>query len=162
MATSCIRLSFCALAVSSSASLRSVSAEVPQAATSASASPADVNGSIFIGMTPPSRMVTLLLPRCSGYTSERPVTTSLNGREASTRPSSRVPSGSSTTLNNWYGRDQLHLLSHAQREDDRRVERSDPGGIHLCSEGAAAHHALRAPAKHRRTAPPLPRLDPQA
>jgi len=33
---------------------------------------------------------------------------------------------------------------------------SDAGGIHLRSEGAAAHHALRAPAKHRRTAPPLP------
>src|SRR2546422_8645856 len=58
MATSCIRLSFCALACSSSASFRSVSADVPQAAR-ANTALKSTSLSFFIATTPPSIMVRL-------------------------------------------------------------------------------------------------------
>src|SRR5205814_6990226 len=61
IATSCIRLSFWALTCSRSASLRSVSAEVPQAARP-NASAANVYVSFLIATTPRSSRVRLVLP----------------------------------------------------------------------------------------------------
>src|SRR5213592_4405121 len=154
MATSCIRLSFCALTCSSSASLRSVSADVPQAARKTSG--ASVNMSFFIGTTPLARVVRLVLPRVSAAP-RRYVRLQLPGMEgkllSAQTPDREVARVLCPTIRR--GRDQLHVLPHAQRQNGRRLEYRDPGGIHLRVEGAATHHTLRAPAKHRRIAPLL-------
>src|SRR5213592_3088511 len=155
IATSCIRLSFCALTCSSSASLRSVSADVPQAAMTKT-SGASVNMSFFIGTTPLSRVVRLVLPRVFAAL-RRYVRLQLPGMEgkflSAQTPDREVARVLCPTIRR--GRDQLHVLPHAQRQDGRRLECRDPGGIHLRVEGAATHHALCAPAKHRRIAPLL-------
>src|SRR4030088_3473753 len=47
----------------------------------------------------------------------------------------------------FHRRDQLHLLSYAQREDPRRVESRDAGWIQADLEGAQAHHTRRPAAR---------------
>ena len=42
------------------------------------------------------------------------------------------------------GRDQLHVLPRAEREDSRRLEQGDPRHIQADAEGAEAHHARSA------------------
>src|SRR2546426_904738 len=53
-----------------------------------------------------------------------------------------------------HGRDQLHILPDAQRQNHRRVERGDAAAVHLRAEGTEAHHA-RFPAQVRGQAPRL-------
>ena len=55
-----------------------------------------------------------------------------------------------------YRRDQLHLLSHAEREDPRRLECRDAAGIQAHAQGAQAHHAHRPAQGLRRPAAVLP------
>src|SRR5437588_11096914 len=45
------------------------------------------------------------------------------------------------------GRDQLHVLSHAEREDPRRLEPRDAGEAQADPQGPQAHHP------HREAAP---------
>src|SRR5258705_11957561 len=149
MATSCIKLSFCALAVSSSASLRSVSAEVPQAAN-AKTRATDVNLSVFIRRTPLSRRVKLGLTDAAPATARRYLWLQLPRMEGKLLSGQAREREVARVLRPTIGhsRDQLHFLSHAQRQNDRRLGCGDPSDIHLCAEGAATYHALRAPAKH--------------
>src|SRR5437016_9884608 len=46
-------------------------------------------------------------------------------------------------------RDQQYLLSHAEREERRRLERGDARAVQADPEGAAADHASGAPARLR-------------
>src|SRR5215510_6130784 len=43
----------------------------------------------------------------------------------------------------FHGRDQLHVLPRAQREDPRRLEQGDAGALQADVEGAQADHARR-------------------
>src|SRR5256885_2311249 len=142
IATSCIRLSFCVLACSRSASLRSVSADVPHAAA-AKTSAATVNLSFVIGTTPPSRMVRLVF--AGDATPRRYVRLQLPRMEGKLLPAQATQREVAGVLRATLGhrRDQLHVLSHAQRQNYRQLGRGDSGWIHLRGEGPTAHYPLR-------------------
>src|SRR5436190_20953245 len=54
-------------------------------------------------------------------------------------------------------RDQLHILSRAQRTDSRRLEPGDTRAIQAHAEGTQANHARQATARLRGAGPPVSR-----
>src|SRR5438093_5666117 len=61
-----------------------------------------------------------------------------------------------------HGGDQLHLLSHAECEDGRRLGWGDSSRIHVRPQGAATHHPHRPAPGRGRPAALLPRNGTQA